>query len=91
MSAPVHEPAINNSIDDLDREAAERTLQAAFAQCPTARSICLIGIDPDASGALAVMQWDVPTGPEDLQLQEAGIQVHDMPLESVPVGKRLRR
>lgn len=51
----------------------------------------MLGIDPDASGAVAVMHWDVAAGPEALKLEDATLQVHDMPLESVPVGKRMRK
>ena len=51
----------------------------------------MLGIDPDASGAVAVMHWDVAAGPEALKLEDATLQVYDMPLESVPVGKRLRK
>ena len=80
------------STDSTDKLAAERlALQAALARCPSTQSICLLGIDPDASGALAVMHWDLAAGLETPQLGNATLQVHDMPLESVPVGKRLRK
>lgn len=87
---PPQESSLPSNTDELDRLAAERALQAAFAQCPV-QSICLLGIDPDASGAVAVMHWDAADGPHALQLQDATLQIHDMPLESVPVGKRLRK
>lgn len=89
--APAEEPLQPSSTDELDRVAAERALKAAFAQQLGVQSICLLGIDPDASGAVAVMHWDVAAGPEALQLQNATLQIHDMPLECVPVGKRLRK
>lgn len=55
----------------------------------------ILGIDPDASGAIAVVQWavDTPRTPDGqpLSLRDCTISVHDMPMETIALGKRNRR
>lgn len=55
----------------------------------------LLGIDPDAGGAIAVVQWavDTPRTPEGfpVSLLDSSISVHDMPMETIAVSKRNRR
>ena len=56
------------------------------------RPVVLIGIDPDATGALAVVQWGNSSALFDAQrLQHTVVDVHDMPMMRVEVGKRSRK
>ncbi len=55
------------------------------------QNLCVLGIDPDISGAIAVMHWEMASNAAQLQLQDAVIELHDMPTTSVAIGKRLRR
>jgi len=47
--------------------------------------------DPDIGGAIAVMQWELTSSATQLQLQDAKVELHDMPLVSVAIGKRFQR
>ena len=55
------------------------------------RKLCVLGIDPDISGAVAIMQWNVSATGAKLELQDATIQMHDMPVTQVAIGKKVRR
>lgn len=51
----------------------------------------VIGIDPDNHGAVAVIRIpEACTGVLDY-LSQAEVEIHDMPLEEISVGKRIRR
>ncbi len=77
------------SRDDLDRLFASEA--AASLVVPTAQKLCVLGIDPDIGGAIAVMQWELTSSATQLQLQDAKVELHDMPLVSVAIGKRFQR
>lgn len=49
----------------------------------------LLGIDPDLGGALAVVQW--MGFPQSIPLGETTVDMYDMPIMQVKVGKRMRR
>jgi len=55
----------------------------------------VIGIDPDNSGAIAVVRLGVDSqGGEGNMLKalsKVEVEVHDMPVEKISVGKRLRK
>lgn len=76
----------------VDRNALEATFaEKAALPLPTARKLCVLGIDPDISGAIAVLQWHVSASAAELELQDAIIQMHDMPVTKVAIGKKIRR
>ncbi len=77
------------SRDDLDRLFASEAADSLVV--PTAQKVCVLGIDPDIGGAIAVMQWDLIPSATQLQLQDAKVELHDMPLVSVSIGKRFQR
>ena len=70
---------------------------ASYRRCVDAeaaqRPLVLLGIDPDTSGALAVVQWQHAAaargGPAGLPT--ADIAVHDMPTMRVETGSRARK
>ena len=67
---------------------------AAVAEAEAAqRPLVLLGIDPDTSGALAVVRWqraaDALGGADGLPAAE--IEVHDMPTMRVETGTRARK
>ncbi len=67
---------------------------AAVAEAEAAqRPLVLLGIDPDTSGALAVVRWrraaDAVGGADGLPA--ADIEVHDMPTMRVETGTRARK
>ncbi|KAL0041808.1 hypothetical protein WJX79_005357 [Trebouxia sp. C0005] len=88
-SSPSSSIAPSLSRDDLDRLFASEAADSLVV--PTAQKLCVLGIDPDIGGAIAVMQWDLPSSATQLQLQDAKVELHDMPLVSVSVGKRFQR
>ena len=57
------------------------------------RPLVLLGIDPDTSGALAVVRWrragDARGGADGLPV--ADIEVYDMPTMRVETGTRARK
>lgn len=56
------------------------------------RPLVLLGIDPDATGALAVVQWWDEAAAEDAaRLQHTAIELFDMPMMRVQIGARLRK
>lgn len=75
----------------LDKLFAAEAPPTAICSSRTAHSLCVLGIDPDISGAVAVLQWDLSSSDTQLQLQDAKIVLHDMPITSVVIGKRLQR
>lgn len=76
----------------VHRDALEATFaEEAASPLSTVRKLCVLGIDPDISGAIAVMQWHIPTSAAELELQHATIQMHDMPVTKVAIGKKIRR
>ena len=77
------------SRDALDRLFAEGP--AVPAATRTVQKLCVIGVDPDIGGAIAVLQWDLTPGAAQVQLQDATIEVHDMPVVTVSIGKKNRR
>lgn len=59
------------------------------------RAIVIVGIDPDANGAIATAQWEA-TAPRTqqgmpLRFEDAKIVVVDMPMQPVNIGSRVRR
>jgi len=88
-SSPSSSIAPSLSRDDLDRLFASEA--AASLVVPTAQKLCVLGIDPDIGGAIAVMQWELTSSATQLQLQDAKVELHDMPLVSVAIGKRFQR
>lgn len=84
--------SVPQAASSVDRNALEATFaEKAASPLPTARKLCVLGIDPDISGAIAVLQWHVPTSAAELELQDATIQMHDMPVTKVAIGKKIRR
>lgn len=79
------------SRDDLDRLFATEDFVAAPCAASTGQKLCVLGIDPDISGAVAVLQWELFSDSTQLQLQDAKIELHDMPVVSVAIGKRFQR
>ena len=76
----------------LSRDALDKVFAAEPVRSPnTLRKLCVLGIDPDISGAIAVMQWNVSPTVAKLELQDATIQIYDMPVTKVAIGKKLRR
>ena len=76
----------------VNRDALEATFaEGAASPLPTVCELYVLGIDPDISGAIAVMQWHVPASAAELELQDATIQMHDMPITKVAIGKKIRR
>lgn len=57
--------------------------------------VVILGIDPDAGGAIVVVEWaaDAPRTAEGLpcSLADAAIQVYDMPMETIALRDRTRR
>ena len=77
---------------DVHRDALEATFaEEAASPLPTVHNLCVLGIDPDISGAIAVMHWHVPASAAELQLQDVTIQMHDMPVTKVAIGSKIRR
>ena len=77
---------------EVSREALDNLFAENLTSPPrTLRKLCVLGIDPDISGAVAVMHWQVPATAAELELQDATIQMHDMPVTKVAIGKKIRR
>jgi hypothetical protein len=56
----------------------------------------VIGVDPDISGAVAVLRWTMRPLPLELEacpspLDDVVAEVHDMPVETWALGKRAKR
>lgn len=77
---------------EVSREALDHLFaEQSTSHIPKLRKLCVLGIDPDISGAVAVMHWHVPATAAELELQDATIQMHDMPVTKVAIGKKIRR
>ena len=72
-------------------------LGAGLAQAASTGRRTVIGIDPDNSGAIAVVKLGAASqgvgGEKDIMqaLSNVEVEVFDMPLEKISVGKRQRR
>lgn len=53
----------------------------------------MIGIDPDNGGAIAVVRLGRDVSANDMleALAHVEVEIHDMPLEKISVGKRERK
>ncbi|KAL3139163.1 hypothetical protein ABBQ32_005943 [Trebouxia sp. C0010 RCD-2024] len=87
LTRSVPRPAVEINREALDTLFAEQST----SHIPKLRKLCVLGIDPDISGAVAVMHWHVPATATELELQDATIQMHDMPVTKVAIGKKIRR
>ena len=83
----VPQRAVEVSRDALDKMFAREPSSTV----PKVRNLCVLGIDPDLCGAIAVMHWHVSATAAELELQDATIQMHDMPVTKVAIGKKIRR
>lgn len=92
----VQQQSLTTSVPQAAVEVSREALDDLFAEkpalpLPTLRKLCVLGVDPDVSGAIAVMHWHVPATVAELDLQDATIQMHDMPVTKVAIGKKIRR
>lgn len=95
LAALRQDSSSTETLPSLSKDALERLIADPVAPdsqpSQQARTVCVLGIDPDIGGAVAVMSWNLLYDSPDLQLEQARVVIHDMPVTSVSIGKKLRR
>ncbi len=69
----------------------ERLASNGAATASSTRQKVVIGIDPDNHGAVAVIRIPEACSGVLEHLSQVDVEIHDMPLEEISVGKRIRR
>lgn len=80
-------------VSDIPKEFHEEKseLLLRLADDSTTTKAAVLGIDPDSSGAVAILNLDLEDGSTLEMLKSADVSIYDMPVELVPTAKRFRR